>query len=73
MKYNYLTLVYISKERRRNNFIKTLTCKARKQKIKCKIKKIKANIHARPRERELHIILISANTLMSFIVEKQIK
>jgi len=37
------------------------------------MKNIKANIHARPRERELHIVLISANILMSFVVEKQIK
>jgi len=50
MKYNYLTIFYISKGRGRSNFIKALTCKACKQKIKCKIKNIKANIHARPCE-----------------------
>jgi len=52
MKYNYLTIFYISKERGRSNFIKALTCKACKQKIKCEIKNIKA-IHARAFKRNL--------------------
>jgi len=45
MKYNYLTIFYIFKGKGRSNFIKALTCKARKQKIKCEIKNIKAGIH----------------------------
>jgi len=45
MKYNYLTIFYIFKGTERSNFIKALTCKARKQKIKCEIKNIKAGIH----------------------------
>jgi len=40
MKYNYLTIFYISKGKGGRNFRKALTCKACKQKIKCKIKNI---------------------------------
>jgi len=59
MKYNYLTIFYISRGRGRSNFIKALTCKACKQKVKCEIKNIKVNIHARPCEMlELYITSI---------------
>jgi len=85
MKYNYLTLFTFPKEGEGAISLiydiilssKALICKVRKQKIK----NVKANIHARPCEREfyiyreffIYIVLISTNILMSFVVEKRIK
>jgi len=67
-----LTIFYISKGRGRNNFIKALTCKACKQKIKCKIKNIKANIHVCAFKKNLRTYYLHLYLFMQLLYETTI-